>query len=127
MSGSIAGTFGGGGGTGFPKMRSLTQTPRTTGDVVVPLAVTFNTAACVNTLLQQASKHALHNILGYTEEALVSIDFNHDPRSSIVDGSLTRVSHTHLLKCLLWCDNEWGFANRMLDTAALMGRSLRAS
>ncbi len=85
------------------------------------------TPAGVNSLLQQASKHALHNILGYTEEALVSIDFNHDPRSSIVDGSLTRVSHTHLLKCLLWCDNEWGFANRMLDTAALMGRSLRSA
>jgi len=51
---------------------------------------------------------------------LVSIDFNHDPHSAIVDGTQTRVSGSHLIKTLVWCDNEWGFANRMLDTTLAM-------
>ena len=54
-------------------------------------------------------------MLGYTEEPLASCDFNHDPRSSIVDASQTRVSGRHLVKVLTWFDNEWGYANRMLD------------
>jgi D-erythrose 4-phosphate dehydrogenase len=61
-------------------------------------------------------------ILAYTEEPLVSVDFNHDPHSCIVDGNQTRVSHKRLIKMLVWCDNEWGFANRMLDTAAQMAK-----
>ncbi|MGQ0709739.1 MAG: glyceraldehyde 3-phosphate dehydrogenase NAD-binding domain-containing protein [Rhodoferax sp.] len=75
----------------------------------------------INRVLDEAARGPLAGILGYTQEALVSIDFNHDPRSVVVDGSLTRVAHKRLVKCLLWCDNEWGFANRMLDTAARMG------
>ncbi len=74
----------------------------------------------INQALQHASKQALFGILDYTEEPLVSVDFNHDPHSCIVDGSQTRVSHKRLVKCLVWCDNEWGFANRMLDTARAM-------
>lgn len=75
----------------------------------------------VNNILQEAGQGALEGILGYTEEPLVSVDFNHDPHSAIVDGTQTRVSHKRLVKTLVWCDNEWGFANRMLDTAkALM-------
>ncbi|WP_166839902.1 erythrose-4-phosphate dehydrogenase [Rheinheimera pleomorphica] len=74
----------------------------------------------VNQVLQQARFGALAGILDYTEEPLVSVDFNHDAHSCIVDGSQTRVSHKRLVKCLVWCDNEWGFANRMLDTAAAM-------
>jgi len=62
----------------------------------------------------------LQGILAYTEEPLVSVDFNHDPHSCIVDGNQTRVSHKRLVKMLVWCDNEWGFANRMLDTAQQM-------
>lgn len=62
----------------------------------------------------------LNGILAYTEEPLVSIDFNHNPHSCIVDGSQSRVSHKRLIKMLVWCDNEWGFANRMLDTARQM-------
>jgi len=62
----------------------------------------------------------LQGILSYTEEPLVSVDFNHDPHSCIVDGNQTRVSHKRLVKMLVWCDNEWGFANRMLDTAQQM-------
>ncbi|MCH8536657.1 MAG: erythrose-4-phosphate dehydrogenase, partial [Alkalimonas sp.] len=74
----------------------------------------------INQVLQQAGQQQLAGILDYTEEPLVSVDFNHNPHSCIVDGSLTRVSHKRLVKCLLWCDNEWGFAHRMLDTARAM-------
>ena len=76
--------------------------------------------ARVNSALQQAGLASLAGILDYTEEPLVSVDFNHNPHSCIVDGSQTRVSHKRLVKCLVWCDNEWGFANRMLDTARAM-------
>jgi len=69
----------------------------------------------VNHCLKNISKNELMGILGYTEAPLVSIDFNHDPRSCIIDGSQTRVSDKHLVKLLVWCDNEWGFANRLLD------------
>ncbi|WP_019615722.1 erythrose-4-phosphate dehydrogenase [Psychromonas ossibalaenae] len=71
----------------------------------------------INACLLQASKNKLQGILGYTEAPLVSIDFNHDPRSCIIDGTQTRVSDGHLVKLLVWCDNEWGFANRLLDTS----------
>ena len=56
-------------------------------------------------------------MLGYTEEPLASCDFNHDPRSGIVDASQTRVqvSGKRLAKVLIWFDNEWGYANRLLD------------
>ena len=74
----------------------------------------------VNSLLAQAARGSMASILGYIDEPLVSIDFNHDPRSSIVDGTQTRVADKHLIKVLCWCDNEWGFANRMLDTAQAM-------
>ncbi|MFQ6372602.1 erythrose-4-phosphate dehydrogenase [Shewanella sp. YIC-542] len=76
--------------------------------------------ATVNGILQAATRGRMEGILGFTDEPLVSCDFNHDPRSSIVDGTQTRVSDGHLIKLLLWCDNEWGFANRMLDTALAM-------
>lgn len=74
----------------------------------------------VNRVLKQSAQGGLKQIIDYTEEPLVSVDFNHDPHSSIVDGTQTRVSHKQLVKTLVWCDNEWGFANRMLDTALHM-------
>ncbi len=74
----------------------------------------------VNDTLRNARSGKLAGILDYTEEPLVSVDFNHDPHSCIVDGTQTRVSHKQLVKTLVWCDNEWGFANRMLDTALAM-------
>jgi D-erythrose 4-phosphate dehydrogenase len=74
----------------------------------------------INSVLELASNGSFNGILGYTDEPLVSCDFNHDPRSSIVDGTQTRVSAGHLVKLLLWCDNEWGYANRMLDTSLAM-------
>jgi len=78
------------------------------------------TAREVNDLLQSASEGAFSGIVDYTELPLVSIDFNHDPHSAIVDGTQTRVSGKHLIKTLVWCDNEWGFANRMIDTTLAM-------
>jgi glyceraldehyde 3-phosphate dehydrogenase len=80
----------------------------------------------VNRVLSQAANGSYQGVVGYTNAPLVSCDFNHDPRSSIVDGTQTRVSAGHLVKLLLWCDNEWGFANRMLDTSLEMIKAVRA-
>lgn len=74
----------------------------------------------VNAIMKAASEGELNGILGYNSEPLVSSDFNHDPRSSIFDATLTKVSG-RLVKVSSWYDNEWGFSNRMLDvTVALM-------
>lgn len=70
----------------------------------------------VNGILKAASEGELKGILGYNAEPLVSVDFNHDPRSSVFDSTQTRVSGGTLVKVLSWYDNEWGFSNRMLDT-----------
>ncbi len=70
----------------------------------------------VNEALSAAAQGELKNILGVTDEHLVSCDFNHDPRSSIIDLYQTRVSKKHLVKIQAWFDNEWGYSNRMLDT-----------
>ena len=59
-------------------------------------------------------------MLAYTDEPLVSIDFNHDPASSTVDSLETSVLDGKLVRVLSWYDNEWGFSNRMIDTAAVM-------
>ncbi|MGO2131984.1 MAG: type I glyceraldehyde-3-phosphate dehydrogenase [Halomonas sp.] len=74
-------------------------------------------AEIVNALLREASTSRLAGLLGYTEEPMASIDFNHDPRSGIVDATQTRVAGGRLIKLMCWFDNEWGFANRMLDVA----------
>jgi glyceraldehyde-3-phosphate dehydrogenase type I len=75
-------------------------------------------SADVNAALACAAAQNFDGVLGYTEEPLASCDFNRDPRSSIVDACQTRVSGRHLVKVLTWFDNEWGYANRMLDVAA---------
>ncbi|MDG1944313.1 MAG: glyceraldehyde 3-phosphate dehydrogenase NAD-binding domain-containing protein [Halioglobus sp.] len=75
----------------------------------------------INHILREASQSCFNGVLGYTEELLASCDFNHDPRSSIVDASQTRVSGKRLVKILTWFDNEWGYANRMLDVARYWG------
>ena len=85
----------------------------------IDLSVMLNTevdTASVNAALLAATQSDLNGVLGYTEEPLASCDFNHDPRSGIVDASQTRVSQQKLAKVLIWFDNEWGYANRMLDT-----------
>ncbi|MEY3709899.1 MAG: type I glyceraldehyde-3-phosphate dehydrogenase [Burkholderiaceae bacterium] len=81
------------------------------------------TVEAVNAMMKAASEGELRGVLGYNVEPLVSIDFNHDPRSSVFDSTQTRVSPDgRLVKILSWYDNEWGFSNRMLDTTvALMG------
>ncbi|MFS1525073.1 type I glyceraldehyde-3-phosphate dehydrogenase [Microbulbifer sp. 2304DJ12-6] len=71
----------------------------------------------VNALLKSAAAKGFKGVLGFTEEPLASCDFNHDPRSGIIDASQTRVAGGKLVKILIWFDNEWGFANRMLDVA----------
>jgi len=72
----------------------------------------------VNELLRMASVGPLKGLLGYSTEPHASVDFNHDPRSAIVDATQTCVSGGSLVKLICWFDNEWGFANRMLDVAA---------
>ncbi len=76
----------------------------------------------INRVLNDAAQTAFEGVLGYTEEPLASCDFNHDARSSIVDASQTRVSGTRLVKVLTWFDNEWAYANRMLDVARYWAR-----
>jgi len=71
----------------------------------------------INQILKEASQGALKGILGYNDEPLVSVDFNHNPVSSTYDASLTRVIDGTLVKVCAWYDNEWGFSNRMLDTS----------
>ncbi len=71
----------------------------------------------VNRAVKQACDSDLKGILEYSTEPLVSSDFNHNPASSIFDSTLTRVSDATLVKVSSWYDNEWGFANRMLDVA----------
>jgi len=76
--------------------------------------------AAINALFRDAALNELAGVLGYTELPLVSCDFNHDPRSAVVDGSHTSISGGRLVNLLAWFDNEWGYANRMLDTAAAL-------
>ncbi len=70
----------------------------------------------VNRIVKAAAEGPLKGVLGYNSKPLVSIDFNHDPHSSVFDAGLTRVMDGNLVKVLSWYDNEWGFSNRMLDT-----------
>jgi glyceraldehyde 3-phosphate dehydrogenase len=74
------------------------------------------TAEEVNRALKEAAAGPLKGILAYNEEPLVSMDFNHDPHSSVFDATLTKVIDGTLVKVCAWYDNEWGFSNRMLDT-----------
>lgn len=75
------------------------------------------TVRMINDTLTHASENELKDVLGVTDEDLVSCDFNHDPRSAVVDLHQTRVSRKRLVKIQAWFDNEWGYSNRMLDTA----------
>ncbi len=77
----------------------------------------------INKLLKDASLGALKGVLAYTDQPLVSVDFNHDPASSTYDASLTKVIDGTLVKVCSWYDNEWGFSNRMLDTTLAWSRA----
>jgi glyceraldehyde 3-phosphate dehydrogenase len=72
----------------------------------------------INKLVRTAAGGPLKGILAYNDQPLVSVDFNHDPHSSIYDATLTKVIEGTLVKVCSWYDNEWGFSNRMLDTVA---------
>ncbi|SHO51721.1 type I glyceraldehyde-3-phosphate dehydrogenase [Desulfopila aestuarii] len=76
---------------------------------------TDTTAEQVNNIMREAADGHLQGLLGYTQEPHASVDFNTDPHSGIIDATQTRVSGTKLVKLVCWFDNEWGFANRMLD------------
>jgi glyceraldehyde 3-phosphate dehydrogenase len=78
-------------------------------------------AAEVNAALKEASEGYLRGILGYTEEPLVSRDFQGDDRSSIVDALSTMAVDGSLVKVLAWYDNEWAFSKRLVDLAAYVG------
>ena len=74
----------------------------------------------IHGIMKEASEGELKGILAYCDEPLVSIDFNHDPASSTYDAGLTKVMEGTLVKVCSWYDNEWGFSNRMLDTAVAL-------
>ena len=76
----------------------------------------------INNAIRAAADGPLKGILGYTDEPLVSIDFNHDPHSSVFHMDQTKVMEGRLVRILTWYDNEWGFSNRMSDTAVAMGK-----
>ncbi len=79
----------------------------------------------VNGLLETAAEGPLAGILGYERRPLVSVDFKDDPRSGIVDGPSTMVTDATQVKILAWYDNEWGYANRLVELARTVARSLR--
>ena len=101
------------------KFETLAIRVPTTNVSIMDIALMVKSDADINSVnnaLIKASESRLHDILGVTDEHLVSCDFNHDPRSSIIDLQQTRVSKNHLVKIQAWFDNEWGYSNRMLDT-----------
>jgi glyceraldehyde 3-phosphate dehydrogenase (phosphorylating) len=78
----------------------------------------------VNDAVKRASEQQLKGILAYTNDPNVSIDFNHDPHSSTFHMDQTKVMNGTLVRVMSWYDNEWGFSNRMADTAVAMGKLL---
>jgi glyceraldehyde 3-phosphate dehydrogenase len=77
----------------------------------------------VNKLVKGAADGAFKGVLAYTDAPLVSVDYNHDPASSTYDATLTKIVDGNLVKVCSWYDNEWGFSNRMLDTALAWSRA----
>ena len=78
----------------------------------------------INNIIRDSANGKLNNILGFTDEALVSSDFNHDSRSSIFHMDQTKVMDNTFVRVLSWYDNEWGFSNRMSDTAVAIGKTI---
>jgi glyceraldehyde 3-phosphate dehydrogenase len=85
-------------------------------------AVRETSVAEINAAIKAAADGPMKGILGYTEHPLVSSDFNHDPHSSVFHMDQTKVLEGTMCRILTWYDNEWGFSNRMSDTAAAMGK-----
>ena len=82
------------------------------------------TRESIHAAMKTASEGPLKNILGYTEEPLVSSDYIGDPRSSIFDATVTQVLGDNFAKVFSWYDNEWGFSNRMIELAQLVSAKL---
>ena len=78
----------------------------------------------INNIIKDSANGELNNILGFTDEPLVSSDFNHDSRSSIFHMDQTKVMDNTFVRVLSWYDNEWGFSNRMSDTAIAIGKTI---
>ena len=78
----------------------------------------------INKIIKESANGELNNILGFTDEPLVSSDFNHDSRSSIFHMDQTKVMDNTFVRVLSWYDNEWGFSNRMSDTAVAIGKTI---
>lgn len=76
----------------------------------------------INNAIREAANGRLKGILGFTDEPLVSIDFNHNPHSSVFHMDQTKVMDGTMVRILTWYDNEWGFSNRMSDTAVALGK-----
>ncbi len=87
-------------------------------DLTVQLGMDTSVTEVNHILAQAATSGRLVGIMGFSDEPHASVDFNHDSRSCIVDGTQTRLSAGRLVRLLCWFDNEWGFANRMLDVAS---------
>ncbi len=90
---------------------------------VVDLTFTASRATSVeevNAAVKAAAEGSMKGVLAYNEAPLVSVDFNHNPHSSIFDAGLTKVMEGNMVKVLSWYDNEWGFSNRMLDTTLVL-------
>jgi len=81
-------------------------------------------AAEINDAIRSAADGRLKGVLGYTDDKLVSVDFNHDPRSSVFHMDQTKVMEGTFVRILTWYDNEWGFSNRMSDTAVAFAKTL---
>ena len=76
----------------------------------------------INAAVKSAAEGAMKGVLGYTDDPLVSMDFNHDAHSSVFASEQTKVMDGNMVRILTWYDNEWGFSNRMADTAVAMGK-----
>ena len=105
---------------------SAIRVPTTNVSVVDLVATTSRDTSVdeINKLLSDAANGQMKHVLGINERPLVSIDFNHDPHSSVADLTQTSVLNKRLVRVLAWYDNEWGFSCRMLDNAAAIGKFL---
>ena len=97
-------------------------TPNVSAVDLVFEAARATSADEVNAAIRVAADGPLAGVLGYTDEKLVSIDMNHDPHSSVFHTDQTKVMDGTMVRILSWYDNEWGFSNRMADTAVAIGK-----
>jgi len=99
-------------------------TPNVSAVDLVFTAKRQTTVEEINNAIRAAADGPLKGVLAYTDQPNVSIDFNHDPHSSTFHLDQTKVMDGTFVRILSWYDNEWGFSNRMADTAVAMGKLL---